>query len=223
MIYSFIEAKLDEHFFKYENPFSRQELAELIWLISHQNILQLKNRISDDRYYMMRFEDVLLSPKEELEKLCDFLSIDFDAEMLKPYSGKKMTTGITPEKQMVGDFKFYLRNNIDTGVIDKWKNYIPDYFFLFYLSVRLVGYFDLPSGNNESIDSFVFFALPKSEEFHIVRFMSQDEYPGGSFDSCWKSWNILLQALGSPLIRLNMISCAICPGATALVPSPWRG
>lgn len=123
MIYSFIEAKLDKHFFKYENPFTRQELAELIWLISHQNILELKQKISLDRYYPIKFENLLVSPKEELERLSSFLKIEFNEDMLKPYSGKKMTTGITPDKQMVGDFKFYLRNKIDTNVIHKWKNF----------------------------------------------------------------------------------------------------
>ena len=39
MIRSFEEAKLDQIFFRRPHPFARRELAELIWLVSHRNIL----------------------------------------------------------------------------------------------------------------------------------------------------------------------------------------
>jgi hypothetical protein len=38
MIRSFEKAKLDQVFFRYEHRFPIRELAELIWLLSHQNI-----------------------------------------------------------------------------------------------------------------------------------------------------------------------------------------
>jgi len=123
MIYSFIEAKLDQNFFRYEHPFSRRELAELIWIVSNQNILEFLGNIPGERHTLVRFEDLLRNPKLELQQLCDFLDIEFQEEMLEPYKGKKMTDGVKKNVQMVGDFKFYLHKNIDSDMAEKWKKF----------------------------------------------------------------------------------------------------
>ncbi len=121
MVYSFIEAKLDQNFFRYEHPFTRRELGELIYIISHQNINRFLQEIPEERKMMLRFEDLLLDPYKEMLRICDFLSIEFDPDMLKPYQGNKMTDGVSEHSQMVGDFKFYLHKNIDTSVTDRWR------------------------------------------------------------------------------------------------------
>ncbi len=123
MIYSFIEAKLDKNFFKYKHPFNRQQLAELIWLNSHQNILDFLQRIPGERHILLRFEDLLFRPEAEIRRLCDFLSLPFSEEMLQPYQGQKMTDGLKDSSQMVGDFKFYLHQNINNNVADKWRKF----------------------------------------------------------------------------------------------------
>lgn len=121
MIYSFIEAQLDENFFKYEHPFSRRHLAELIWLVSHQNILNFLNDIPESRKFTLRYEDLLFSPEQEIRKLCKFFQIPFEKDMLHPYDGDKMTSGTHHYSQMVGDYKFYLHRKIDPGAADRWK------------------------------------------------------------------------------------------------------
>ncbi|MBN1481967.1 amino acid adenylation domain-containing protein [candidate division KSB1 bacterium] len=123
MIYSFIEAKLDQNFFRYEHAFTRRELAEIIWIISNQNILAFLQDVPQERQHRVRFEDILLNPQAELEHMCKFLGIDFQPAMLEPYKGKKMTDGVQKNVQMVGDFKFYLHKNINTSVADKWKTF----------------------------------------------------------------------------------------------------
>jgi len=123
MIYSFIEAKLDKNFFRYPHQFTRRELAELIYVISHQNINTFLKNIPAERQYKLKFEDLVNDPFKEMSHLTSFLNIKFDSEMLKPYKGNKMTDGITTNSQMVGDFKFYLRKNIDTGVADRWREH----------------------------------------------------------------------------------------------------
>ncbi len=121
MVYSFIEAKLDQNFFRYKHPFTRRELAELIYIISHQNINRFLQKIPDERKMLLRFEDLLLDPYNEMLRICDFLNIEFDPDMLNPYQGNKMTDGVSKHSQMVGDFKFYLHKNIDTSVTDRWR------------------------------------------------------------------------------------------------------
>ncbi|MCD4691529.1 MAG: amino acid adenylation domain-containing protein, partial [Calditrichales bacterium] len=123
MIYSFIEAKLDKNFFRHSHPFSRHELAELIWIISNQNTINFLKNIPAQRQFRLKFESLLADPRHELENLCNFLNIEFAEEMLKPYQGKKMTDGVTSNSQMVGDFKFYLHKNINAGVAEKWKKF----------------------------------------------------------------------------------------------------
>lgn len=123
MIYSFIEAQLDQHFFKYKHSFPRRELAELIWLVSNQNIMTFLEDIPAERKYRLKFEDLVTNPQVEIIKLCAFLNIEFQKEMIQPYKGNKMTDGAKSGSQMVGDFKFYLRKAIDPGVADRWKKF----------------------------------------------------------------------------------------------------
>ncbi len=123
MVYSFIEAKLDQNFFRYEHPFTRRELGELIYIISHQNINRFLQDIPDERKIRLRFEDLLLDPYNEMLRICNFIDIDFEPDMLKPYQGNKMTDGVSKHSQMVGDFKFYLHKNIDTSVTDRWREH----------------------------------------------------------------------------------------------------
>lgn len=123
MIYSFIEAQLDQNFFKYKHPFTRRQLAELIWLVSHQNILDFLSQIPDNRKHLLRYEDLLHDPKTEVLNLCNFLDIPFEEGMLEPYEGDKMTSGARPDTQMVGDYKFYLYRKIDPRAAARWKKF----------------------------------------------------------------------------------------------------
>ena len=122
-IYSFMEAKLDQNFFRQEHTFNRRELAELIWIVCHQNIQSFLQTIPNDRKYLIRFEDLISEPEYKLRELCEFLDIDFHSDMLKPYEGKRMTKPVKENSQMVGDFKFYLRKRIESDVIDRWKKF----------------------------------------------------------------------------------------------------
>jgi amino acid adenylation domain-containing protein len=123
MIRSFEEARLEQVFFRYEHPFSRRELAELIWLVSQQNIGEFLTEVPARRQYQLRFEELVGRPVETLEGLCDFLGLEFHAEMAEPYRRKerKMTDGIHPLSQMLGDVKFHQHARVDAGVAERWK------------------------------------------------------------------------------------------------------
>jgi amino acid adenylation domain-containing protein len=123
MIRSFEEARLEQVFFRYEHPFSRRELAELIWLVSQQNIVEFLTEVPARRQYQLRFEELVSRPVGALEGLCDFLGLEFHAEMAEPYRRKeqKMTDGIHPLSQMLGDVKFHQHTRVDAGVAERWK------------------------------------------------------------------------------------------------------
>ncbi|WP_256379391.1 sulfotransferase family protein [Brasilonema sennae] len=50
---SYEEARVEQTF-PYQHPFNRRELAELVWLISHQNILEFLQQVPQERQYQVK-------------------------------------------------------------------------------------------------------------------------------------------------------------------------
>jgi amino acid adenylation domain-containing protein len=123
MIRSFEEAKLDQIFFRREHPFERRELAELIWLISQENILRFLETVPAKRRHLVRFEELVRDPEPVLRGLCTFLGLDFHPSMLEPYEdrSRRMTDGVHAESRMLGDVKFHTHSGIDASTAERWK------------------------------------------------------------------------------------------------------
>ncbi|HEX4963095.1 MAG TPA: non-ribosomal peptide synthase/polyketide synthase, partial [Thermoanaerobaculia bacterium] len=128
MIRSFVEAKLDQIFFRREHGFSRRELAELIWLASHQNIGEFLQGIPADRQHWVCFEDLLREPETTLQSLCEFLGLAYDPAMAEPYqqSSARMTDGPHAESRMLGDVKFHEHSGVDAAVAERWRETVPE-------------------------------------------------------------------------------------------------
>ena len=123
MIRSFEEAKLDQIFFRQEHPFERRELAELIWLVSQENILSFLDSVPARRRHLVRFEDLVRDPEPVLRGLCEFLGLDFHPAMLQPYEdrSRRMTDGVHAESRMLGDVKFHTHSGIDASTAERWR------------------------------------------------------------------------------------------------------
>jgi amino acid adenylation domain-containing protein len=123
MIRSFEEARLEQIFFRHEHPFTRRELAELIWLVSQQNILRFLEGVPPERQHRIRFEELLDEPEAVLRGVCRFLNVDFVADMRQPYRDKekRMTDGIYAESRMLGDVKFHRHAGVDARVGERWR------------------------------------------------------------------------------------------------------
>lgn len=108
MVKSFESYHIDQVLFLKEQPFSPRQLGELVWYISHENVLQFLKKIPKQRQYHMRFEDLVSEPKKVLEELCRTLQLKFVPDLLNPYENldKKMTDGIHKESKPMGDTKF---------------------------------------------------------------------------------------------------------------------
>ena len=130
MIQSFEEVRLDRTFFREGHPFSVRELAELVWLISHQNILEFLKRVPAHRQYRVKFEDLVNQPRLIMEGICQFLGLEFHPDILQPYKDKekKMTDGIHSVSRMIGDVKFHEHKDIDPNIADRWKQHHTDDF-----------------------------------------------------------------------------------------------
>ena len=122
MIRSFDEARMDQ-IFEYEHPFSVTELAELIWLISHENIMEFLRGIPKDRQRRVRFEHLVGQPEEVVHELCAFLGVDFHPDVLRPYEHqeKRMTDDLHGLPRMLGDLSFHQHQKIDANVAERWK------------------------------------------------------------------------------------------------------
>ena len=117
MIHSFEEAKLDQIFFRQPHPFGRRELAELIWLVSHRNILASwpGSRRSASTGCASRIWCAIR--KRSCAELCAFLGIDYHPDMADPYKEKqaRMTDGLHAESRMLGDVKFHRAPGVDAS------------------------------------------------------------------------------------------------------------
>ena len=108
---------------------SAAELAEMLWLISHQNILNFLSSVPAQRHYRVQFEELVRNPEVVMRGLCGFLNLTFDLEMLRPHENQtvKMTDSIHPETKMIGDIKFHEYTSIDPTVADRWKKHDSQY------------------------------------------------------------------------------------------------
>ena len=63
-----------------------------------------------------------------MTRLCNFLGLDLDPGMLKPYEdrARKMADGLHAESRMLGDVKFDTYSGIDARVGDRWKGKIAE-------------------------------------------------------------------------------------------------
>ncbi len=130
MIASFEEAKLEQVFFRPRHNFTRRQLAELIWRVSQENILDFLAGIPAGRQLRVRFEDLVRRPRAEVERICAFLGVPFEEDMLDPYAAqeRKMTDGVHALSKMLGDVKFHTHANVDPAVADRWKTlYAEDF------------------------------------------------------------------------------------------------
>ncbi|ACK70306.1 Beta-ketoacyl synthase [Gloeothece citriformis PCC 7424] len=101
-----------------DNPYS---IAESVWLESNRNILDFSQTIDKERYYQLRYEDLVTQPSQMMRSLCEFLDIPFNSALLDPYQGDRMTDGVYNQSISVGDPNFSQRRQIDPKLADAWK------------------------------------------------------------------------------------------------------
>lgn len=135
MIRSFEEARLEQLWYhrlvggeasrRSPCPWSRRELAEMIWLVLHQNILDFLHFVPEERQFRLRFEDLVSQPQQSMEELCRFIGLEFAPSMVDPQKDnrERMADGIHPTSRMIGDMKFHQHEKIDADVADQWKSH----------------------------------------------------------------------------------------------------
>ncbi len=133
MIRSFEEAKLEQLWYprlvgdweaqQAACPCRSRELAEMVWLILHENIVRFLDGVPEGRRHRLRFEDLVADPKAAMGRVCAFLGLEFEPAMLQPQDRKpsRMTDGVHPVSRMIGDMKFDQHAGIVPEVAERWK------------------------------------------------------------------------------------------------------
>jgi hypothetical protein len=130
MIHSFEESKMAQWVLGRGHRFSDRELGELLWLVSHRNVVEFLKGVPEGRKHRVRFEDLVGRPEDTAKELCRFLGLEYDPEVVQPYREKeaRMTDGIHAVSRMIGDPKFHTHRGIDPSVADNWaRDYTEDF------------------------------------------------------------------------------------------------
>lgn len=77
------------------------------------------NRLGPDRYYELRYENLATDPKQEIEKICEFLDEEFHENMIQPQS-------IAKSAHHSKGIHASTRKPLNTASVGKWKTQMSD-------------------------------------------------------------------------------------------------
>lgn len=97
-------------------------LAEQIWTTTNRNVIDFFVRLDPARHHQVRYHELVRDPATVMKRLCDFLRVDFDEALLKPYEGKRMTDGVHPQSLAIGDPTFLEHKGIDASLSEAWRH-----------------------------------------------------------------------------------------------------
>ncbi|WP_274476447.1 sulfotransferase family protein [Mangrovimonas aestuarii] len=111
VVCSYVKANLYDDYFE----------ALKFWKEANRKAELLRKQLPEDRFYQIRYEDLVKSPDSELKKICDFLGVDYSPEMLLFWKNKNE----------LGDVKYNqhhdnIGNPISTASVGKWKKILSN-------------------------------------------------------------------------------------------------
>ena len=104
-----------------QSNLSPQAIADSNWQRSNTNIATFFESLPQERCLQVKYEDLVASPQEVMERVSDFLGIAFQDALLTPYDGKRMTDGLYQESIPAGDPNFLTHKTIDPKLAEVWK------------------------------------------------------------------------------------------------------
>ncbi len=135
------------------------QTAEAIWRRINRNVIEFLRDVPDGNQLTVRYEDLVRDPQSEMRRICEFLGVAPDREMLDPYGGERMLDGLHEGSLSIGDPNFLQHEQIDTSLAQGWGDGLSDDFRLTpeggELAVRF-GYadavdYELSAGQSQSL------------------------------------------------------------------------
>lgn len=99
-----------------DRQYQHLELAANYWCELNQSGLGAGLLLDDSAYLLLRYEDLLSAPEAALKRVCDFLDINYDPEMIS-----KLATATNTNLPGA-----YVKKQLDTGKISSWKTHLPE-------------------------------------------------------------------------------------------------
>jgi len=97
--------------------------AEDLWVKYNTNLLAFLANIPPHRQLLVQYEKLVQAPEAVMKTLCSKLGVDFEAAMLTPYEGNRMTSGLFEGTLSCGDPNFTQHKTIDATLAQTWKQH----------------------------------------------------------------------------------------------------
>ena len=88
------------------NPMALLRMAEELWRIRNENLLQFLGAISKKRWYRLHYEDLVNDPEPIIRRCLETIGVSFHPDCLDPYTGDRMASRDVKGAQPVGDPTF---------------------------------------------------------------------------------------------------------------------
>jgi hypothetical protein len=126
MITSFENYHIEQALWLKPHSWRGRQLGELVWYLSHRNIVDFLSAVPEERQLLLRFEDLVAAPEREMQRLCDRFDLPYTRDLVEPYKNidRKMVDGLHPESIPMGDTRLLERHTIDAAVADAWRKQI---------------------------------------------------------------------------------------------------
>ena len=152
MVNSFVRYHMEQVLYLREQPFTSKQLGELVWLLTHKNIVEFLEGIPQSRYFRIRFEDMVKDPAAVMGTLCQTLGLSYHENLINPYTDiqDKMVDGLHKVSIPMGDTNLLGHKSINPKVADSWQGVLNDNFLseqTWKLATRL-GY-EQPAGEGK--------------------------------------------------------------------------
>jgi hypothetical protein len=90
------------------------------WIDSMNHIEKYKRELSSDRYLPLCYEEIMAEPKSHVHKICDFIGVNFEEEMLIPETWH----GRLPQEFLINPRSAHQGKNIRGFSTSRTKNWI---------------------------------------------------------------------------------------------------
>lgn len=89
------------------------------WTECNRNVRDFLATIPEERWTIVRYEDLVTDPKPVMERACATLGVPFDPAVLDPYEGDRMREG-PKGARAIGDPNMAARGKIDPALATSW-------------------------------------------------------------------------------------------------------
>ncbi len=105
-----------------EDRLTRLKLFEADWREQNSITQEFLSGIPANRNMRVQYDDLVRDPQMVMQRVADFIGVDYEESMIDPYSGDRLMAG-------TGDPNITSRNKVDPLLVDSWREKLGYYVF----------------------------------------------------------------------------------------------